>query len=530
MEAAYPVHIGSIPKGAQVALTAKLHGPAVNGDLMLRGQLPDGQTVERKYPISIASTKPEAGFIKRLWAKAHIDHLSLNGGDDKEMITVSRTMRVASPLTSWIVLENQRMYDRFNVERTDAERWQGEEVAFASVEAAEDSDQQFDEEIGDDSLKDMADIDSRVDSVAGGGAGAGAMRSRAPMTRAPRPSAKPAKMKKTMAMGSGEMSYPGDFEEYRPPPPPYVVSIKRPSKPSRNALKRIEQYEYKVKRFPMSRTNHRRFVRSLARLGKSDDARKAATEWVHVDPLSTSALVSLADQVARSGNRAGAMRLYASVSELHPTSPKIHVRVARAFRDMGNYQAAAGHFKAAAISKKGASDALLDYLISLAQIDAKALLDAEADEVLASRKHRSIHKKVRDLINAFYSGQKPFWPRKRCRGKLTVKMTLDRSDADLDIAIIDPTGRRISGVWRKGASSIDLTSLTTETLAIHWLRNGSYKILVSRTDNRTTTPVRGKLRIKIMNKGKTLRFTLDGADMQVAVATYKKRPIRHYYR
>ena len=227
--------------------------------------------------------------------------------------------------------------------------------------------------------------------------------------------------------------------------------------------------------------------------------------------------------MARTGDREAALRIYAAMAELNPNATRIHLRLAQAFKDLKKYRAAAGHFKAAATSAKGKPRDMLDYLFALAITNSKELLQAEIQSVLADGKFRSIHKKLTPLMQGFELNQLPPWSKRTYRGKLTVKLELSRPEIDLDLALVDPYGRQISGLWRLGASSTDLPLGGMETLSLHALINGRYTIRVHRTDKNANEPVTGRVSIRVMNQRRTIPFTLTQKDQTVAEVTYKRQ-------
>lgn len=86
------------------------------GDVRLDASL-DG------VPSSISGTARfddagENGVLPRLWAEAKIATLEAEHGDDAAILRLSKAYRVASRLTSFLVLENDAMFDRFGIART----------------------------------------------------------------------------------------------------------------------------------------------------------------------------------------------------------------------------------------------------------------------------------------------------------------------------------------------------------------------------------------------------------------------------
>ena len=567
--ATYPERIGFIPSGSEIVLTAALTRPqGVPGQVIVRATDTNGAPYEKRFEISMMAGAPAPGFIGKLWAKDHIDYLQFQGGRDKEIIDISRRMRVASRLTSWIVLENQKMYDRFKVQRTEAEVWDGRAADFAEAydEDAEDGADAM-------ALDDLVLADNSALGVLGSGAGAtgasaeprGGMgkagegyASAAPVATAKAPSAKKSKakpssaplmqmeseksedsdsLKDDRAARSSGIATSGPSKGYeggggygygRPRHcgyrTVYNIKIGRPASYGSAAINKAEQLAARVRQNPLSRSSHRRYVRILSRLGHVDKALAAAEAWRNSDPMGTSALSALADQIARHGHRDAAMRMYSSIAELEPRSGKIHLRLANAFRDLGDYGAAAGHYRAAAtVNKKKKNEFMLDYLFCLAASGQLSLLDIEVRNVASNRKYRSIQGKVDDLVAGARNGVLPAWPAKGFKGAMTVKLSNNSPDVDLDLAVIDPAGRRISGLWRRGASAKNIGLIDEETVSLHFLVNGSYQILVSRSDTTSSRPVSGKVTVRVRDKRKTLFFNLTGAETAVGQVKYRKK-------
>ena len=568
----YPDRIGFIPSGSEIVLTAALTRPrGVPEQVIVRATDTNGAPYEKRFEISMIASPPAPGFIGKLWAKDHIDYLQFQGGRDKEIIDISRRMRVASRLTSWIVLENQQMYDRFKVQRTEAEMWDGQAASFAEA---------FDEDAEDKAdalaLDSLALADNSALGMLGSGAMGGSAAPRGGMGKtgegyaaaspaatakaeqAKAPSAKKSKakpssaplmqleseksedsdsLKDDRAARSSGIATSGPSKEYgggggygygRPRHcgyrTVYNIKIGPPASYGPAATNKAEQLAARVRQNPLSRSGHRRYVRILSRLGHVEKALAAAKEWRNSDPMGTGALSAYADQIARHGHRDAAMRMYSSIAELEPRSAKIHLRLANAFRDLGDYGAAAGHYRAAAArDKKKKNEFMLDYLFCLAASGQLPLLDIEVRNVTSNRKYRSIHDKVADLVAGARNGVLPAWPAKGFKGAMTVKLTTDSPDVDLDLAVIDPAGRRISGLWRRGASAKNVGLIDEETLSVHFLRNGSYQILVSRSDAASSRPVSGKVTVRVRDKRKTLFFTLTGAETAVGQVKYKKK-------
>jgi len=89
--------------------------------LVLRGTV-GSEPFARRYDLDCARTDGE--FIPRLWAKRHIDELLKSGPEHRgEVVRLSKHYYVMTPYTSLIVLENEKMYKEFKVERGRKDHW-----------------------------------------------------------------------------------------------------------------------------------------------------------------------------------------------------------------------------------------------------------------------------------------------------------------------------------------------------------------------------------------------------------------------
>ena len=100
-----------------------------------------------------------------------------------------------------------------------------------------------------------------------------------------------------------------------------------------------------------------------------------------------------------------------------------------------------------------------------------------------------------------------------------------RGPGDLDLAVLDPAGRRISGLWPRGATSVGLPAADGEMLALKGLYNGRYKILVSRAGGAAPfgEPATGTVTIRVRDQRQSFPFSFTGTDAVVAEVRYQKR-------
>lgn len=135
-----PSRLATIRAGSEVIVVARMRDERVQGEAVLRGTV-GGEPFETRIPIDVrASSDRGNAFVPRLYAAARIAELEANGGPGSrdEIVRLSQRFRVASRYTSLLVLEGDRMYRAFGVERNLAPEadWTGESAAVATTTAA----------------------------------------------------------------------------------------------------------------------------------------------------------------------------------------------------------------------------------------------------------------------------------------------------------------------------------------------------------------------------------------------------------
>ncbi len=73
---------------------------------------------------NVGDAKQDADYLPRLWAKRHIDELLKSDMSSKEeIVSLSKEFYVVTPYTSLIVLEDDAMYEQYNVQRGRTDHW-----------------------------------------------------------------------------------------------------------------------------------------------------------------------------------------------------------------------------------------------------------------------------------------------------------------------------------------------------------------------------------------------------------------------
>ncbi|MBI1310025.1 hypothetical protein GC176_01870 [bacterium] len=122
----------TIAHGQEIAAVTRLKaGDKLPQTVTLSGAV-DGKPWKQTLSVSVAakpeSPKPAEGsshYLPRIWAKLEIDRLVAAGAEQhRTAITeLSKSMYVMSPFTSLLVLEDEAMYQQFNVDRGRKDHW-----------------------------------------------------------------------------------------------------------------------------------------------------------------------------------------------------------------------------------------------------------------------------------------------------------------------------------------------------------------------------------------------------------------------
>lgn len=113
----------TIAHGQEIAAIARLPLKAKPLEAVTVTGTLNGQPFSRTLPVT--SVAPQANYLPRTWARLEIDRLVANSADANKdaIIKLSKAMYVMSPFTSLLVLEDEAMYEQFNVDRGRKDHW-----------------------------------------------------------------------------------------------------------------------------------------------------------------------------------------------------------------------------------------------------------------------------------------------------------------------------------------------------------------------------------------------------------------------
>ncbi len=531
---AAPEVLSSLGSGDELLVAARQTRPEVDGVAILRGSL-DGSPFERRYPVKLAQRgDPALGFVARTYAAARISDLERRGDAEarQEAVRLSRESSIASRFTSLLVLESEAMFRAFGLERrTAAPAFTGEEVADASVTES------LDEE------SEAAPSEARSTAASGplGGGGPSAKASMAApavaRSEAAAGAASPMRAKRAMAdrereslersptdsapKPSSAQSAPLRVDDDRfatppPPPPPNKLPLGQTRQrfvPMRRLWERqgtflpIEPkltasraaYE-RAERDYLSLPDKRSYLAELLRLamlrGDVPRAEDLLNRWLERAPLDADALTTAADLDARQGQRARAIRRLGGVVDLRPDDIQSQLRLARLWDWAGEPQRACPHRVALAEAHPGRAD-----LTAAALRCTRDSEDPELASDLRAAIASSLLPEVERLL-ALPSANTALSGDLRVQARWT-------GDADVDLALFTPEGRRVSWLGAPTREVITATSPTShseEGLALRGAPPGDYLLEVSRLEG--DGAVHGELTLSLARKTERVPFEL----------------------
>lgn len=253
--------------------------------------------------------------------------------------------------------------------------------------------------------------------------------------------------------------------------PPHLAIREFPTARSRDTG-RVQTLAAAVAANPTDRATHSKLVRTALAVGHPETL-SFARAWADVDPDHAGALETLADALAREGEPI-ALRAYESIVEVRPFSSREHESLARAFENEGDLPRSCSH-RRALVSIKPTLEHQAGLIACLQRAGRSTEAAGTREAILKSTiiTRGSITAFTAKLDKAIAAAG----PKLSRRGQLRATLTWAGRD-DLDVAVIDRRGRRISTLHDRG-SARTLESPGREELDLSKVR-GSVFVEVSR--------------------------------------------------
>ncbi len=241
--------------------------------------------------------------------------------------------------------------------------------------------------------------------------------------------------------------------------------------PSSSALSRIAVLRAAVQADPTKRSAHSALVRTALRHGHAE-LLAFAQAWAEVDPDHPGALGSLADALAVNGDPL-ALRAYESVVEVQPFSSTEHASLAAAFENKGDLRRACSHRRAVVSIDPARTEHHAELVACLQRAgrarEASSVMTAFVSKASSAKdelaRQRDLDKRIAAATLAVHGS-----------AELRAKLTWSGAE-DLDVAIVDSRGRRLSTLRPDGLKVVERRG--SEELTLRKVR-GSVFVEVTR--------------------------------------------------
>jgi hypothetical protein len=535
-----PGVIPPLRAGAETLLAARMRGDHAAGDLVLRGRLA-GEPYEARWPVDVRATVDEGNaWAARTWAAGRVsdDERAGTEPDRTEAIALSHRFRVPSRLTSLLVLESEAMFRAFRIERSEsAFEWTGESESHGT-ETAPAPDAAEKDDVGN-ALAGAAGSASL--GVLSGLAGAEAKAAPRKASRAEepmRPSGDPMDSAAAPSLGQGFAGGGGGFAQAPAPAPTTAATPPFGGPPGRRGqwmrrvwfrtaaisgdgrspvdASKLETARAALADAPDLRQRHADLARLLTRAGSAGELEAVADRWSTRDPLDPDLLTARAAARAWRGDRVGALRILSGMLASPSTSSAAQADIASA---LARAEERAVQPVIACALRVAAAESRPEDVATVAA--AVACQRGQGDEASAARWIAAAKDEPTRTRLSFAAAKLLAAPRAEDAmfGDVSVDATWDdRPGVDLDIAVIDPSGRRLS--WASAASRVrarDCTSRLHEALGVSSSAAGAFVVEIVRADaTASSAPVRGSVRISSLGRTQVVPFVLVGDRQQVA--------------
>ncbi|MBI2395875.1 MAG: FecR domain-containing protein [Deltaproteobacteria bacterium] len=499
LEAVAPQKIGAVRAGGEVFVVARMTGADVQGEAKLSGTLA-GKPWSTSIPIAAhATSEPGNSFVPRLWASTTVADLERRPGADRaKIVELSKAFAVPSRHTSLLVLESPAMAAAFNVEpRKRAYEWSGDALPVATETAAEAKDAKGIDDLG------SAFGASGFGKGGGGlaaptaGAAAGPPKAAMPKEEADSPMADEKKVspaKKPWPGGSGRWVRMRR-EWFR------TASFSLGAEPDLEA--KIGAARAAVVAAPDSRDKLEALFGLASKRESLDEARTVMSTWTSRDPLDVPATLRRSELAAREGNRARALRVLTGALDGKPDDFGLADGMAEVALRAGEGALACSLYAVHAEARPGDVEAVARRVACLRDLGDGGAANATLDGAEPTR---------RAAIEARAVSLAPTWRAQKpapAWGDLTVDATWS-GGADVDLAIVDPKGVRLSWLSPTGVRAADATSISHEALSVPWAGAGGWTVEVTRPMP-DDAPIHGTVTVRLLGETRSWPFTLQGS-------------------
>jgi hypothetical protein len=509
----FPRTLPNLPLGQEIVVLGRASGAAPLA-LRLAGTLG-----ERPFSVSRTFTLPTTAsgqnpLVPRLWAEQRIRdrEAAPDARARAEVLDLSHRFHVMSRYTSLLVLESDKMFADFGIERTTHAASDQSDEGFApggaGGRAASGGGAPSSKATSSLSANSAA-LEAQMRAARGAPAPpppamapAPAARSAPPAAPRPRPSAPRSRALATDFEGGG-----GGYYAPPPPPRPHGTVVRSDDAWMTQGQAELDKLNEDVARNPTSRRKLEALVRGLLGKGRLSDALPAARRFVELDPDLPVASELLSFAAAFAGDGPLSVATVDATCEADPKSVRAHLRAAKAFEASGSELRACGHWRSLA-ELEPAND---DYRYESLRCRARAMAQpARVIEELHAQDKRS--KRLDELMKLLEAGTLPTYaPDKESEGALEVTVTCDGAPNECPVPVVlSPLGT-VYSPWTPGDART-----TARGVAFSRITSGAYRVLLVGG----APTAHGEVNVRALDGHLKVAFAKGGAQT-VALATLR---------
>ncbi|MDF2698360.1 MAG: hypothetical protein K0S65_6744 [Labilithrix sp.] len=250
----------------------------------------------------------------------------------------------------------------------------------------------------------------------------------------------------------------------------------------------------------------------LALSGQIDELGETLEKWSSRDPLDVDVIVGRADVAARRGDRETSLRILGGALAANALGTAdaytIAQTVGRSYDRLGKAEGCA--FWVTAAELRPTDPDALAHAVTCER--------AQGRSAAAERWFVGLKDAQRTAVNGAIAKLDASKAESASGGSNDILVSATwNGGADLDVAVVDPAGRRAGAVTRmKGARAFGATARDHETVALSSSDAGAFLVEIVRANlSDGTNPVSGTVSIKAFGQTRSIPFTLTGARTQV---------------
>jgi hypothetical protein len=230
------------------------------------------------------------------------------------------------------------------------------------------------------------------------------------------------------------------------------------------------------------------------------------------------------------------MQTYASAVDVEPWNAKLHQQLSKMYHNKGNERLSCAHlWSLVSLAPKDMERSLtLARCLAALPTGREMAQKTLADMVALSPSRQDMSRLTQVLLEIQRGVAKPIPKAEAKGGALNVTASWNQPQ-DLDLALVTPSGERISALRGGKLASIEVdgrTVGTAELLQSRYLPDGTYRLEIGRAGASPTGLVSGTVLIQAMGKSQVIPFQLSEQSRPVAQIkvnrVYPRYP--YYYR